>query len=268
MVSGDVQAPRHAALIMTSAFLGASCLYGAYLGGQVPVIAQTVTSRLGFAIDQVKVSGHRQTSEIDVLERLGLDGWTSTIGFDAEAARARIAGLPWVESVEVRKIYPGTLQVAIVERRAFAVWQRGTDLSVIERSGHVIVPYSAARDATLPLVIGVGAPEAAPDFVDRVRTLPELASRIKAFIRIGERRWDVRLENGVTVRLPESSEDDALHRLVAMDRDSGLLSRDIKAVDMRLSDRLVVQLSPEALTQREAAFKEMLKAQSKQGKKI
>jgi cell division protein FtsQ len=265
---GEFEAPRYSASILTAGFLAVSSLYGAYLGGHFPTIIQAVTSRLGFAIDEVKVSGHRETSEIDILERLGLDGWTSTIGFDAEAARERIAALPWVESAAVRKIYPDVLEIKVEERKPFAIWQHGSELSVIERSGHVIAPYSGGRQATLPLIIGLGAPEAAPAFIERIHAFPELAARIKGYIRVAERRWDVRLENGVTVKLPEAGEDQAVKALIAMDHETGLLSRDIAAVDMRISDRLVVQLTPDAATRREAALKERLKTKSKPGKKI
>ncbi len=87
--------------------------------------AQAVTGRLGFAIDEVRVSGNTRTSEIDILQSLDLDGWTSLIGFDAEAARDRIAALPWVEVASVRKVYPDELEVKIQERAAFAIWQQG-----------------------------------------------------------------------------------------------------------------------------------------------
>ncbi|TGS46900.1 FtsQ-type POTRA domain-containing protein, partial [bacterium M00.F.Ca.ET.179.01.1.1] len=97
-------------------------------------VVQGITARTGFAVDQIKVVGNRQTSEIDVLDRLGLDGWTSLIGFDAEAARERIATLPWDEGAAVRKIYPHTLEVRIEEREAFALWQQGASESVIEKS--------------------------------------------------------------------------------------------------------------------------------------
>ena len=111
LTDGNFEAPRYSASILTIGLLAVAGLYGAYLGGQFPIVVQAVTSRLGFAIDEVKVSGHHETSEIDILERLGLDGWTSTIGFDAEAARERIAALPWVQAAAVRKIYPDTLQI-------------------------------------------------------------------------------------------------------------------------------------------------------------
>lgn len=253
---GDFEAPPFSAAILSAVLLASAGAYGAFLGGHVDGIVQSITARTGFAVDQVKVVGNRETSEIDILDRLELDGWTSLIGFDAEAARERIATLPWIEVAAVRKVYPHTLEVRVEEREPFALWQQGSELSVIEKSGSVIAPFSGGKQALLPLIIGTGAPAKAPDFLARIKEYPELAARVKGYIRIGERRWDLKLENGITVKLPEDGEDQAIADLVRMDHENGLLTRDIAAVDMRLSDRLVVQLTPEAATQREAALNE------------
>ncbi|RWM26011.1 cell division protein FtsQ/DivIB [Mesorhizobium sp.] len=263
LCDGEYEAPRFSAAILSAALLASAGAYGAYLGGYADSVVQGVTARTGFAVDQIKVVGNRQTSEIDILDRLGLDGWTSLIGFDAEAARERIATLPWVEVAAVRKIYPHTLEVRVEEREPFALWQQGDLLSVIERSGEVIAPFSGGKQALLPLIIGTGAPAKAPDFLEKIKRYPELAARVKGYIRVGERRWDLKLENGITVKLPEDDEDRAIAELVKLDHDNGLLTRDIAAVDMRLSDRLVVELSPEAATQREAALSEKPKSLTK-----
>ena len=203
LCDGEYAPPRYAGLAATAVFLSSSVLYGAWLGGQIPAAAQAVTARLGFAVDQVRVSGNKETSEIDILERLDLDGWTSLIGFDADAARQRIAELPWVKAAAVRKVYPDALEVRIEEREPFAIWQHGSQLAIVERSGSVIAPFDGGRHAVLPLVIGYGAAEQAAGFVGKIRQYPELAARVKGFIRVAERRWDLRLENGITIRLPE-----------------------------------------------------------------
>ncbi|MBZ9856623.1 cell division protein FtsQ/DivIB [Mesorhizobium sp. CA13] len=257
---GEFQAPRFSAALMSAVLIFSSGAYGAYLGGHADGIVQSITARTGFAVDQVKVVGNRQTSEIDILDRLELDGWTSLIGFDAEAARERIATLPWIEVAAVRKVYPHTLEVRVEERQAFALWQQGSDLSVIEKDGAVIAPFSGGKQVLLPLLIGAGAPAKAPEFLAKIEKYPDLVTRIRGYVRVGDRRWDLKLDNGITVKLPEDGEDQALAELVGMDHDKGLLSRDIAAVDMRLSDRLVVQLTPEAATQREAALNEKPKA--------
>jgi cell division protein FtsQ len=242
--------------ILSVALLASSGAYGAYLGGHVESIVQGVTARTGFAVDQIKVTGNHETSEIDILGSLELDGWTSLIGFDVEAARERIATLPWIELAAVRKVYPNTLEVRVEERQAFALWQQGASVSVIERSGRMIAPYSGGKQGLLPLLIGDGAPAQAPVFLAKVDRFPELAARVKGYVRVSGRRWDLKLENGITVKLPETGEDKAIATLARLDREDGLLARDIAAVDMRIAGRMVVQLTPQAQTARQAMLKE------------
>jgi cell division protein FtsQ len=76
---------------------------------------------------------------------------------------------------------------------------------------------------------------------------------------VAERRWNLRLKNGVDVRLPETNVAPALDRLVALDREKKLLSRDIVAVDLRLPDRVSVRLSDAAAQAREDALKDTKK---------
>lgn len=254
LAAGRFEPPPFAATAMTAALFAAAGLYGMAAGGHTADVVAAVTARSGFAIADVAVSGNRETSEIDVLQAVGLDGWTSLVGFDAAAARARIAALPWVEEVSVRKVYPARLEVEIAERRPFAIWQHGSRLTLIERDGAVIAPFGGRRHAALPLVIGMGAAEDGAAFVATVARHPAIAARVKAYIRVAERRWDLRLESGITVKLPEGAPQAALAELAALDRDVELLARDIEAVDMRLADRLVVRLTPEAAEARAEAI--------------
>lgn len=258
LASGDVDTPPFAMLALSAAMIGSFSLYGAVVGGHMPAVVQAVTARTGFAIDEIRVSGNVETSEIDIFDRVGLDGWTSLVGFDVHDARARIGSLPWIEAVTVRKVYPSTLEVKVVERAPFAIWQQGASLSLIEKDGRVIAPLTGSRHAALPLVVGRGADKAAAGFLARVAAYPDLAARVGGYVRVSDRRWNLRIDNGLTVKLPESGEDAALAELVALQSRHGLFSRDIETVDMRLADRLVVKLAPDAAAAREAALKQRL----------
>jgi len=258
--TGDFVPPRYAATTATALLFAATGIYGSWLGGRVPDIAQAVTARTGFAVDQVRVIGHHETSEIDVLERLELSGWTSLVGFDVDAARDRVAQLPWVEVASVRKIYPEMLEVRIQEREPFAIWQHAGELSIIGRNGNVIVPFSGGRHASLPLVVGDGAAGRAAEFVERVMQHPTLAAKVKGYVLVGGRRWNLKLSNGVTVKLPEFGADEAMAALEQMDEKHQLLNRDVAVVDLRLSDRVVVKMTAEAVKDRQEAFAKALKA--------
>jgi cell division protein FtsQ len=252
--TGDFVPPRYSATIATAILFAATGAYGTYVGGKMPEVAQAVTARTGFAVDQVRVVGHRETSEIDILERLDLTGWTSLIGFEVDGARERVASLPWVEVASVRKVYPETLEIRITEREPFAIWQHDGQLSIIGRKGNVIVPYAGGRHASLPLVVGSGAGERAAGFIDEMAKFPDLASRVKGYVLVGERRWDLRLDNGMTIKLPEANVEGAVAELIRLDRESGLFNRQVSSVDLRFADRVVLRLTPEAAEAREAAL--------------
>lgn len=226
----------------------------------MPSLVQGVAARAGFALSEVHVIGNRETSEVALLESLRLDGFTSLIGFDAGEARSRVAGLPWVEAATVRKIYPRAIEIEVEERAPFAIWQHGSELTLIERDGRPIAPLSSGRHAGLPLVVGRGAPEAAAQFIATVARQPDLAAQVAGYVRVGERRWDLRLANGVTVRLPEGGEEKGLAELAELEREHGILSRDIVTLDLRFADRIVVQLSPEAAESRDAEMKKIISA--------
>lgn len=261
LTSGEIEAPRFAGLMLAGGLFAATALYGMALGGHYPRVVQSFTAHSGFAVDDVRVSGNREVSDIDVLQVLPLDGWTSLIGLGADDVRERVVAMPWVESATVRKIYPTTLEIALVEKQAFAIWQHDGELSLVERSGAPIVPFTSERFASLPLVVGEGAAARAGGIVSLVASHPGLAERVRGYVRIADRRWDLRLDNGVVLKLPETGEARALDWLMALDASDALLSRDIAAVDLRLADRLVVQLTPEGMKQREADIKALQKAE-------
>jgi cell division protein FtsQ len=264
--AGNVTIPRHSGILATFILFLSTGVYGTVIGGHTADVTEAVTSRVGFAITEVNVSGHRETSEIDVLGELGLDGSTSLIGFDTDAARERLIALPWVASAEITKVYPNSLNVKIGERKAFAIWQHDEELSLIEEDGHVIVPFAHPEFSTLPLVTGVGAEREAKLLVPAVAAIPELKSRVKAQMLIAGRRWDVRLDNGVTIQLPEGDPADALSKLAEVDSATGLLSKDIELVDMRLPDRMVVRLTQEAMVVRDEEVKALNDKAKKAGK--
>lgn len=256
--SGEVEPPRFAALMASALLIGSSVVYGAVVGGHMPSVVQAVTARTGFAIDNIEIVGNRYTSEIDVFQTVGLDGWTSLIGFSAGDARERIARLPWVEKVEVQKVYPSTLAVTMTERQPFAVWQQGSRLWVVEEDGQVITPLARSQHAELPVVVGAGAELHAAEFLKVMANFPQLAARTRAYIRVADRRWDLRMRNGTTIKLPVENYAQALAALVDVDRAQELFARDVSVVDMRLDGRMVLQLSETAMGERDKMLKDRL----------
>jgi cell division protein FtsQ len=170
---------------------------------------------------------------------------TSILGFNVKDARKALKKHPWIADARVTRVYPDRLAIDINERTAFALWQNQDGLQIIDHDGRVLGAFDG-RDHSLPLIVGKGAGDDASDFIATMDRFPSIASNARAYIKVGERRWDIELDNGITIMLPETNAETELARLVILDREQELLARDIRRIDMRLENRMIVKLSSEA----------------------
>jgi len=253
--------PHRAGVAATVLLLLTSAGFGMVRGGHVEEVTSALSdtrnalaNSAGFRITAVVINGRRQLSQDEILAAGGVNGRSSLLFLDAAAVRDRLKANPWIADATVLKLYPGRLEIDIAERSAFALWQEEGRVSVIADDGAVLEPYLSRRFLSLPLVVGKGAEIHARDFLALLSRYPQVHDVTKAAIYVGERRWNLRLKDGLDVRLPEHGVGDALAELSRLDKEEKLFSRDIVAVDMRLPDRLVVQLSDDAAKAREKLF--------------
>ncbi|MFG1385922.1 cell division protein FtsQ/DivIB [Xanthobacter versatilis] len=258
---------RRSASLLTIAVVGGFSAYGIMLGGHAETakgividVADAAGNVAGFKVKEVNISGHNHVTPAEILETAGIKSSTSILFLNADEMRARLEALPWIQSASVRKFYPDRIDIAVAERQAFALWQVNGELKVIARDGIPIAPYSDdPRYVQLPIVVGEGAQKKVGEVVDALARVPALRDQVRAAIRVAERRWTLKMRNGIDVRLPEEGLDEALVALMDLDREKKLLSRDVSIVDLRLPDRVVVRLSDAAADARA----QMLKARAK-----
>ena len=239
-----------AAFALVVAIAGLSIARSVSPGSTVASLRERLGGSTGFTgmrVTRVVIQGRENTPEPLLLAALGVETGSPILGFSVEAARMRIEGLTWVEQATVERRLPDTVVVAVKERRPFAIWQNQNKHVLIDRAGQVVANEEAGRfKDKLPMVVGIGADAGATSLLTLLDKYPVLAGRILASVRVGERRWDLHLKNGIDVMLPEGHEAEALDRLMELHRDHGLLDRPLAAIDMRLSDRLVTRPRPDA----------------------
>ena len=231
---------RHPILWMslsTLAFVVVVVLFVSGAIGRTIHNVRSTTSRLvaeaGFGISEIHLSGNSRVPPETILAALGMQPGGSIFGADLPAARARIMALDWIQSVDVARRYPGAIYVTVVEKRPFALWQSPDGIAVVERSGKVITTQNVETFSRLPKLVGAGAPEAAADVIEAVMAHRPVDSRIAAYEYVSQRRWNLILDNGVVVELPENGwrkELDALEHLIV---DNGILERDVTQIDLR-----------------------------------
>jgi cell division protein FtsQ len=195
----------------------------------------------GFAITSVTVSGRDATPTDAILAAVGVKYGEPMLGFDADAARERIEKLASVGSASVIRRLPNEIHVAIVERVPFARWQIDGQRYVIDQEGNVITGRKVENYAGLTEIVGVGAPKAVKELVAVYKSDPELAARVEAAVRIGERRWNIHFSNGVVVRFPEADFAGAWLQLSRLEADKQILDRAVDYVDLRVKDKIFIR---------------------------
>ena len=206
----------------------------------------SVGARMGLKVTRIVVEGQNKTPDGLLRAALGVHAGDPILAFSLADARARLETINWVKSATVERRLPGTVVVQLTERSPFAVWQTEGRFVLIDRTGDVVTDSDvAAFSGQLPLVVGVGAPAAAQALMDALATQPALRERVTAAVRVGERRWNLRMNNGADVLLPEGAEVRALAKLAELQNSLALLDRPLQVVDLRLPDRLVLRPQPE-----------------------
>jgi cell division protein FtsQ len=204
-----------------------------------------LAAEAGYTVQNVYAEGRRAVPTKLVLDALEVRRGMPILAVDLSEARERLEAIDWIQSATVERRFPDTIMVRLVERQPLALWQHAGKLTLIDREGAAFGGRDVTRFSHLPLVVGAGAPEAAPRLFDAMAAEPALFKRVVAAIWVGGRRWNIRFDSGLEARLPEGDVAAAWSRLGQLVASRRLLERPVTAVDLRLGDRTVIRMRGE-----------------------
>ncbi|RMD90554.1 MAG: FtsQ-type POTRA domain-containing protein [Alphaproteobacteria bacterium] len=208
----------------------------------------SIAARPEFAVKMMAIDGASDELAQDIREILPIDFPTSSFDLDLKEMRRTVAELDAVAAVEMRIRRGGVLQVDVTERLPAVVWRDEHTLEMLDAEGHRVAALGSRLDRPdLPLIAGAGAEDAVPEALAIFAAAAPIMGRVRGLVRVGGRRWDVVLDRGQRILLPESKPIPALERVIAVDEASELLARDVVAVDMRNPSRPTLRLSPGAM---------------------
>jgi len=250
LTSLDNGALRLSSLALALAVLTGIVLHGASRAGsfeeaQGPLagLPGRAASLVGLAADDIQISGLAQHDVSEVLTALHVKPGASLLGFDADAGRQSLERLPWVKAAAVSREYPNLLRASVVERHAIALWQNGTNVDLIDESGANMGRSTFTVGNAMPLVTGEGANIAAADLINQMSAIPGLQQRVTAAARVGARRWNLYLDTGAKLALPEQGAADAMKTAWELEQSQGLFSKGITVIDLRLKGQVGFQVA-------------------------
>jgi cell division protein FtsQ len=195
-----------------------------------------------FKLTDVTVEGREYVERNAILAALNVKTGDSLLGIDLNAARKRLEAIDWVSSATVERRLPDTLYITLKERRAVAIWQNGSEYTLIDTNGRTVRASRMPPGAeSLLLLGGAGAPEHVGELLLLLAWEPGITKQLRAAVWVGQRRWNLILNNGTEIWLPEEDAVAALQRVAKLDTTYKLLSREFGVVDLRLPDKLYLR---------------------------
>lgn len=210
-------------------------------------IRASIEERPEFMVSLMAIDGASPDLAEEIRETLPIDLPESSFDLDLEALRARIVGMAPVKSAAVRIRPGGILQVDVTERAPVFVWRSDEGVRLIDEKGVIIAQLPSRRlRPDLPLIAGKGASDHVAEAKALFAAATPLGDRLRGLVRVGERRWDVVLDRGQRILLPEVQPVRALERVIALSAAQEMLDRDVAVVDMRLRSRPTLRMTQAA----------------------
>ena len=206
-------------------------------------LKHALVERPEFMIKVASVDGASDELAHEIREIMPLDFPVSYFDLDIKYLHKVLNDIPAVASAAIKVTVSGVLQINISERIPAFIWRKDDVISVIDEKGEFIRLATSRLDyPELPLVIGEAANLSIADISSLMEDNQYFLEQVRAFVRVGERRWDLVLDNNLRIMLPQTEFLAAFDRLMLMSQSGSLFSNQLSSIDMRLVERPTVRV--------------------------
>lgn len=199
-----------------------------------------------FKIKQIKIIG-TEKSDPDELKKLLSSSLNNLITFNNDQAKVLLEEVGWVKRVNIKKIYPSTLHVNIIESDPFAFFYNGEDIYLIDIDGQIISTNpDINKYENLLNIRGKDAKIKLHEIIKEINiNFPEVINKINGLELIDQRRWNLFLSNDLLIKLPDTDVMDSLKNLKKLFENNQILDSNIIEVDLRIKGRAIIKVDGE-----------------------
>ncbi len=204
---------------------------------------------MGLILKDILLEGQQHTSKEEILtaitgspkEKSSLRIGDPMGDIDLWGIKEKLETLTWVKHASIERQYPSTLSISISERKPVALWQNAGKITLLDEDGKVINEKNLDDFANLVILVGKDVPYYSSSLLQMLKSHPEIDPLVSSAIRVSDRRWDLRLRNGIEIKLPEENPDRALEYLAEVNKESKILTSSAKSIDLRLEEKMFVK---------------------------
>ncbi|MDX1491233.1 MAG: cell division protein FtsQ/DivIB [Pseudohongiellaceae bacterium] len=210
---------------------------------------EQVLAYISKPVDKVLIAN--ALNKVDELRLRRLLAQHMNVGFfvlDVKSIKSALEEDAWVERATVKRVWPDTLSVSIVEEVPIARWG---EASLLSQYGQIFTPDTVESEFSLPLLEG---PDGSQHRVmEHYQVFSQMISnsglRIASLSLTDRGSWAMSLQNGIEITIGRDDVLERMQRLVNLyDRHLASKVDEIATLDLRYNNGVSVKRKAEFLT--------------------
>jgi len=199
-----------------------------------------------FKVKDIKIVGTEKTNPYELKQKLS-SNLNNLITFDKDHAKSLLEEFGWVKRANIKKIYPNTLSINIIESDPFAIFYSKQGIFLIDIDGEIISSDpDINKYESLLAVRGEQAEIKLGEIIKEINiSFPEVRNKVNGLEFVDKRRWNIFLSNDLLVKLPDTEINESLKNLKKLFNDKQILDSNIIEVDLRIKGRAVIKVDGE-----------------------
>ena len=136
---------------------------------------------------------------------------------------------------------PDKIYIRIAERVPIAIFQSKYKLYLLDIDGKILEDDGIGKFGNLPILVGDGAEKMARHFLTVLSQFPKIQRQLAFAVFVGRRRWNIKINKGITVKFHERNLSYAMKILDELADENGFFYEDIRVIDLRMLDRVIIR---------------------------
>lgn len=199
---------------------------------------------LGFQLNNIQVLGNNSVLKEDIIKEIVFNNCDNLFCVNLGQSKKEIEKNNWVRSAKLKYSLPSKLSIVIEEEKPVFLLKETENISLLNSDGKKIQDIKVIPDDYKDLLIlsGNGVENKILNLLNLFSISTNISENIKEARLISNRRWSLKHSSNIIIELPENNPDKAFYRIIELDKKYGLLNERLKKIDLRMSDRMIIQL--------------------------
>jgi len=199
---------------------------------------------LGFKLDNIHVAGNNSVLKEDIINKVVFDNCDNLFCIDLKKSKLELEKNNWIKSVKLKYSLPSKLSIIIKEEKPVFILKDNEKITLLNVEGKKIQDLEIVSNNYKNLLIlsGYGVEKNILNLLNIFSISTSLSEEIKEATLVSSRRWSLKHSANITIELPENNPDKAFYKIFELEKKYGFLNKRLKKVDLRASDRMIIQL--------------------------